>query len=72
MTMIILIGCATHNQFVNIASLEETRIRSYPIPDHGALELYVPVSWKDEVRQPTNSLPPTIVFTLKLGLLSQF
>jgi len=41
---------------------EEARVRSYPLPDHGKLQLKVPVSWKDELRQPPNRLPPTIAF----------
>ncbi len=41
---------------------EEVRVRSYPLPDHGKLQLKVPVSWKDELQQPPSRLPPTIVF----------
>ena len=41
--------------------------REYVIPGHGVLELTVPQSWRDEVRQPPEGLPPTIVFELESG-----
>jgi hypothetical protein len=42
---------------------EDSTTRGYELPDHGRLELLVPKSWRDEVRQPPRGLPPTIVFT---------
>jgi uncharacterized DUF497 family protein len=42
-------------------------IRKYPIPDHGALELNVPTSWKVKVHNPQEDLPPTIIFTPAKG-----
>lgn len=40
-------------------------IRKYRLPDHGLLELSVPESWKEEVRQPPFRLPPTIILRPK-------
>lgn len=37
-------------------------IRTYPIPEHGALELKVPISWKGEVHKPQENRSPTIIF----------
>ncbi|MGV7222354.1 MAG: DUF4124 domain-containing protein [Nitrospinales bacterium] len=37
--------------------------RNYKIPNKGSLKLSFPGSWKDNVRYPQNSLPPTINFT---------
>ncbi len=42
-------------------------MRKYPIPDHGALELNVPTSWKVKAHNPTEDLPPTIIFTPAKG-----
>ena len=42
-------------------------IRSYPLPDHGHIDLSVPASWQDKVRQPRHRFPPTIVFTPENG-----
>jgi hypothetical protein len=36
--------------------------RRYTLPDHGQFVLQVPRGWRDELRQPPNRLPPTIVF----------
>ena len=46
---------------------EETSVRRYQLPDHGSIQLNVPTSWKDELRQPPNRLPPTIVFKPSSG-----
>lgn len=46
----------------------ETGIRSYPLPDHGAIQLRVPKSWQDETRQTPDRMPPTIVFSSKGGI----
>jgi hypothetical protein len=40
---------------------EKTNDRRYPLPDHGFFQMKVPTSWKDELRQPRDRLPPTIV-----------
>ncbi|MES2355704.1 MAG: hypothetical protein V4568_15160 [Pseudomonadota bacterium] len=41
--------------------------RSYPLPDHGRIELSIPTSWQEKVRQPPNNFPPTIIFTPQAG-----
>jgi len=46
---------------------EETTVRRYQLPDHGSIQLKIPVSWKDELRQPPHGLPPTIVFKPGIG-----
>ena len=46
-------------------AVDEPITRNYPIPGHGELQLSAPKSWQDQLRQPANSLPPTIVFTPK-------
>lgn len=50
-----------------VADAEERETRSYPLPDHGSIQLKVPKSWQDKVSQPPNRLPPTIVFIPKSG-----
>ncbi len=42
-------------------------IKTYPIPEHGMLELNVPTSWKDEIHKPQENMPPTILFTPAKG-----
>ena len=49
------------------ALAEETGVRQFPLPGHGSLQLDVPASWKDDVEQPPNQLPPTIRFEPKSG-----
>lgn len=44
------------------AVAEESVIRSYPLPNHGTLNLTIPKSWQGKVSQPPDNLPPTIVF----------
>jgi hypothetical protein len=52
---------------VSVALAEESSVRCYPLPDHGSIQLSVPAQWKDQLRQPPNRLPPTIVFSEKTG-----
>jgi hypothetical protein len=47
--------------------VQKSGIREYSLPDHGSLQLGVSASWKDELRQPPNRLPPTIVFRQDSG-----
>lgn len=54
-------------QFATAAYGEEKSVRTYRLPGHGVLELSVPKSWKDEVRQPSKDLPPTISFSPGTG-----
>ncbi len=37
------------------------KVRRYSLPDHGFFHIEVLSSWKDELRQPPDRLPPTIV-----------
>ncbi len=46
---------------------EESVKRDYELAGYGTLELLVPKSWRDEVSQPPDELPPTIVFTPGTG-----
>jgi hypothetical protein len=41
--------------------------RRFPLPDYGAVLMTVPPTWIDQVRQPPDRLPPTIVFHPELG-----
>ncbi len=50
-----------------VLGAQQKGIRRYPIPDHGVLELTVPTSWQDDVHQPREDLPPTIVFSPAKG-----
>jgi hypothetical protein len=54
--MILLLGFA-----VIAAGAEQTDDRRYPLPGHGVFKMKVPASWKDEVQQASDQLPPTIV-----------
>lgn len=49
------------------AFAEETSVRTYKLPRHGALRLSVPTSWKDTVIQPPFDLPPTITMRPATG-----
>jgi hypothetical protein len=49
------------------AFAEQARGRTYVLPDHGVFQVSVPISWKDEIRQPPRRLPPTIAFTPAAG-----
>jgi hypothetical protein len=41
--------------------------RRYQLPDRSVIQLEVPGSWKDEVRQSRKNLPPTIIFRPPTG-----
>lgn len=60
---ILLLGLAA----ADAASAADTASRSYPLPDHGTLQLQVPAAWKDRVEQPREDLPPTLVFGPESG-----
>ncbi len=45
-----------------LAAAEQKKIRKYPIPEHGTLELNVPTLWKGEVHKPQEKMVPTIIF----------
>jgi len=46
-----------------VATSQTTQVteRRYTLPDHGHFVLSVPRDWKDQVKQPPNRLPPTIM-----------
>ncbi len=44
-----------------------TEERRFSLPGHGTLQLQVPSGWKDEIRRPSQGLPPTVVFSPKAG-----
>jgi hypothetical protein len=48
--------------FSSGAFADEASARYFQLGGHGFLELRVPASWKEEVRQPLHNLPPTIRF----------
>ncbi len=42
------------------AAAEKTGDRRYTLPGHGVFQMKVPVSWKDEVKQQSDKMPPII------------
>jgi len=53
--------------FAAAAVAEESSTRTYQLPDQGALQLTVPKSWHEEIKQPPGGVPPTITFTPASG-----
>lgn len=49
------------------AQADPTSFRSYQLPGHGALQLAVPYSWNDQMRQRQQGTPPTLLFTPESG-----
>ncbi len=49
------------------AHAEPTGFRAYQLPGHGTLQLSVPHSWNDQMRQRQQDMPPTILFTPERG-----
>ncbi len=49
------------------ASAADSAVRSYPLPNRGALELNVPADWQDRVEKTSDGIPPTITFSPKSG-----
>ena len=41
--------------------------KDYPVPDKTTLQLAVPATWKDEVREGDRGYPPTIIFMPREG-----
>jgi len=41
--------------------------RRFPLPEHGAVVMTVPPAWSDQLSQPPDRLPPTIIFSPELG-----
>lgn len=46
----------------SVLAAGQKTMRTYPIPEHGTLELNVPASWKGNVHKPQENIPPTIIF----------
>lgn len=60
--VILLVGFA----FI-AAAAEKTSDHRYTLPNHGVLQMKVPASWKEEVKQQSDNLPPTIALTPASG-----
>lgn len=43
-------------------SADATSDKRYPLPGQGYFQVKAPASWKDELRQPSKPVPPTILF----------
>jgi hypothetical protein len=52
---------------LNASAAEQPIDRRYTLPDHGVFQMKVPPSWKEEIAQPPNALPPTIIFSPAKG-----
>jgi hypothetical protein len=55
-----------------VLSASQKAIRKYPFPEHGTLELNVPIVWKGELHKPQENMPPTIIFNPAKGNDFQF
>jgi hypothetical protein len=44
-----------------------TTVQSFPLPEHGSLEMSLPDSWKLSVQRPRQGLPPSIKFSPTKG-----
>lgn len=54
--------------FKNLSLAEEPKsIREFPIPGYGILLLNLPTSWHDEIYQPREDQPPSIILRPKSG-----
>lgn len=53
--------------FTCLNAQSNSQILSFPLPDHGILKLSVPKKWKHFVKQPPQSLPPTIILMPNSG-----
>ena len=58
-SIVLLLALAATSAIGQTGSVAERR---YTLPDHGQFVIQVPRDWHDELRQPPNRLPPTIVF----------
>ena len=50
-----------------ICHAEDTSLREFQLPKNGTLQLNAPRSWRESVRQPSEDLPPTIIFSPPQG-----
>lgn len=53
--------------FPNDEAASVSAVRSFPVPNHGVLDMVMPSTWSDVVQQPPGDLPPTLRFTPKTG-----
>jgi len=59
--------------FINLGFADEGKaVRSFPLAGVGHLELLIPTEWRDDVQQPSRSLPPDITLTPSKGNSFQF
>lgn len=49
------------------SSADKFADRSFPVPQHGNLVLSLPESWRQDIRQPSEAAPPTIVLAPRHG-----
>ena len=66
-TLILLFICFFIISSVIEAKTSQIEKRNFKIPQHGELILSVPSSWEQNIRQPSNELPPTITFSPDKG-----
>jgi len=77
--LVILNGCATSSSIVPngqttadrsstiMTETSRTTERRFALPHHGFLVMQIPRTWKHQIDQPPDHLPPTITFTPKRG-----
>ncbi len=53
--------------FASLAAAEQTAVRTYQLAEHGSFQLTVPKSWHEEIQQPQNGQPLTIIFKPSSG-----
>ncbi|HEY2685821.1 MAG TPA: hypothetical protein VGI93_20095 [Steroidobacteraceae bacterium] len=58
---LLLLLCLAH------ASADTAGIQHFVLPGHGTLDLSVPSSWRAQVHQPANPLPPTVTLAPTAG-----
>lgn len=51
----------------SVSAAGERTVREFQLPNMGHLELSLPRSWKDQLRQPPQELPPTITLSPSTG-----
>jgi hypothetical protein len=64
---IFLVMCLPMASIATEQSASTNQRRTFALPQHGALILGVPNSWKQNVRQPPGDLPPTITLSPEKG-----
>ena len=64
-TLALIIACTT--SLAVAGSDSGTTVQSFPLPEHGSLEMSLPDSWKLSVQRPRQGLPPSIKFSPSKG-----